>query len=492
MKYMSIPEAAKKFQLSERSVRNYCQQGRIPGAVLQGKSWLIPSNAEKPERSNAKDSNDEQVISLGYELIDFINNSPVSFFAVDNVKKLLLEAGYQELLESQTFNVNRGDKVFFIRNGSSLIALDIGEGIKDFAPYHVIASHSDSPCLKIKPNADGRSDIYNRINVEVYGGLIMSTWLDRPLGIAGRVLINRDDEIETRLINLEDDIVMIPNQCIHFNREVNTGYRFNPASDMQAFIAQELEGSPLRELLSKNLNVKPEEILTFDLYLYNREFGYLWGKKKEFVSSSRLDDLECVFTSSKAFAESHNKEAINVLYISDNEEVGSASRQGADSDFLEAILKQISSKLGLNYEVSKANSFLISADNAHAVHPNNPGITDPNNKAYMNKGIAIKSNASQSYTSDAISSAVFQKICQKANAPYQFFTNRSDMRGGSTLGNILLSHISFLSVDIGLPQLAMHSSFETAGTYDIDYAIKAFKEFYQSSIVIDGNKFIIK
>lgn len=492
MKYISINEAAKKFNISERSVRNYCGQGRIPGAILQGKSWLIPSNAVKPERSNAKENGDEDVISLGYELVDFINNSPVSFFATENVKKMLLENGFKELSENKPFNVQLGDKVLFLRNNSSLVALDIGEDVKGFAAYHVIASHSDSPCLKIKPECDGKSDIYNRINVEVYGGMIMSSWLDRPLGIAGRVMVKTNEGLQAHLINLEDDIVMIPNQCIHFNRSLNNGYAFNPASDLQAFIAQELEGSPLREMVSKHLGVAKEDIATFDLYLYNREFGYLWGKKKEYVSSSRLDDLECVFCSSKAFINSHNKNAVNVLYIADNEEVGSESRQGADSDFLQTILMQISSKLGLNYEISKANSFLVSADNAHAVHPNNPGITDGQNKAYMNKGLAIKYNAAQSYTSDSVSSAIFQKICDNANVPYQSFTNRSDIRGGSTLGNILLSHISFMSVDMGLPQLAMHSSFETAGTYDIKYAIKAFEQFYQSDIIIDGNKFIVK
>ena len=493
MKYMSIADAAKKFNLTERSVRNYCANKRIPGAVLDGKTWKIPSNAAKPERNNAKDNGlDDETLSFGYELIDFINNSPVSFFAVQNVKELLIKGGYQELFENKPFSLMKGDKVFFTRNDSSLIALNIGEEFNEFAPFHIIASHSDSPCFKIKPECDGRSDIYNRINVETYGGLIMSTWLDRPLGIAGRVIVNTPDGLENRLINLEDDIVMIPNLCIHFNREINQGYRFDPSSDLQVFIAQELEGSPLKDLLSKALKVDSKDIVNFDLYLYNREAGYLWGKKKEYVSSSRLDDLECVFCSTKAFVDSNSQTSINVLYISDNEEVGSSSRQGADGDFLEVILKQVCNKLALDYSVSMANSFLVSADNAHAVHPNKPFITDANNKAYMNKGLAIKYNASQSYTSDSVSSSIFQKICDNAEVPYQFFTNRSDIRGGSTLGNILLGHVSMLSVDMGLPQLAMHSSFETAGTLDIKSAIKAFEQFYSSTILIDGNRFIIK
>ncbi len=493
MKYLSISEAAKKFALSERSVRNYCAQGRIPGAVMQGKSWLIPDDASKPERSNGKNEElDNEVVELGYELVNFINKSPVSFFAINNVKELLLANGYKELFENKPSDIKLGDKVFFIRNGSSIVALDIGEEVnKDNFAYHIIASHSDSPCFKIKPECDSKSDIYNRINVEVYGGLIASTWLDRPLSIAGRVVIKNENGLESRLVNLSNHKVMIPNLCIHFNRDINSGYRYDPSVDLQAFLSQELSGKPLKNLLKQSLSVREEDIVNFDLYLYNQEQGYLWGNKKEYVSSSRLDDLECVFTSSNASVKSHNKNAVNVLYVSDNEEVGSSSRQGADSDFLERVLTQVSNKLGIEHSVAVANSFLVSADNAHAVHPNKPGISDPNNRPYMNKGVAIKYNAAQSYTSDAISGAIFQKLCDNASVPYQFFTNRSDIRGGSTLGNILLSHVSLLSVDMGLPQLAMHSSFETAGCKDIKYAIDVFKEFYSSSISINGDNYII-
>ena len=225
--------------------------------------------------------------------------------------------------------------------------------------------------------------------------------------------------------------------------------------------------------------------------MYNNDQGYLWGFKKEYISSPRLDDLECVFTSMKALLNSHNKSAINVLYIADNEEVGSSSRQGAAGDFLDTVLTKVSSSLGVSYELAVSNSFLVSADNAHAVHPNHSGVTDPNNKAYMNKGIAIKYNASQSYTSDAVSGAIFQRLCENSGVPYQFFTNRSDKRGGSTLGNILLSHISLLTVDVGLPQLAMHSAFETAGMKDIKYAVDVFKEFYNSNIEVNGSRYKI-
>ncbi len=492
MKYISIQEAAKKFDLSERSVRNYCAKGRIPGAILEGNTWLIPVEAKKPNRINGKEIDDSEELNSAYALLDFINRSPVSFFAIENVKSILLENGYQEVKENESHKFTKGEKVFFIRNNSSLVALNIGKELSDNFGFHIVASHSDSPCFKIKPEANNKSGIYNKYNVEAYGGLIRSTWLDRPLAIAGRVLIRNEEDIVSKLINLDDDFVMIPNTCIHFNREMNSGYEYNLATDMQPLVDQELDGDLLKNSISKKLKVKPEDIINFDLYLYNAEQGYIWGKKKEFISSSRLDDLECVYTSTMGFVNGNNDKAVNVLYISDNEEVGSSSRQGADSDFLESILKNVANDLNATYSVCVANSFLVSADNAHAVHPNRPELSDPNNSPKMNKGIAIKFNAAQSYTSDAISSAIFQKIAENSGVLCQFFTNRSDIRGGSTLGNILLSHVSLLSVDIGLAQLAMHSSFETAGTFDVHDAIKVFETFYQTDIKIDGNKYEIK
>lgn len=494
MKYITISEAAKKLDLSERSIRNYCQHKRIPGAYLEGKTWMIPENFSRPIRINGKENeNKDEFIACGYDLIKFIDNSPVNFFAVDNVKKELLENGYVELFENEPLKVKKGKKYLLVRNGTSLIGLDVGEEVdEDNCSFHIIASHSDSPCFKIKPESDSMSGPYNRLNIEPYGGLIMSTWLDRPLSIAGRVIVKNNEGLESKLLNLNDAVAMIPNLCIHFNRDINKGYQYDASVDLQAFISQEKEGQPFKDLVAKSLNVKKEDIVNFDLYLYNNEPGYLWGEKKEFVSSPRLDDLECVYTSLQAFKESHNPKAINVLYIADNEEVGSSSRQGADSDFLENVLRNVSDKLGLNYYTVIANSFLISADNAHALHPNKPGVSDPNNSPLMNHGVAIKYNASQSYTSDAVSGAIFQKMCENANVPYQFFTNRSDIRGGSTLGNILLSHVSLLSVDMGLPQLAMHSSLETAGTLDIKNAIDVFKQFYQSNIEVKGNLYMVK
>ena len=304
------------------------------------------------------------------------------------------------------------------------------------------------------------------------------------------VKVEKNGELIHQVIDFKDLTVFIPNICVHFNREVNNGYAYDMSVDMQAFISS--DGASFLEAIAKRLKVRTEDISNYDLYLYNKQSGMIWGENNEFISSPRLDDLECVYTSTRAFVESSNEDAINVLYIADNEEVGSISRQGADSDFLKSILVNVSNDLSLNYYRVIANSFLISADNAHAVHPNKPGLTDNDNKVYMNKGIAIKFNASNSYTSDGVSSSIFQKICKNASVPYQFFNNKSGMRSGSTLGNVLLSQVSLPSVDIGLPQLAMHSSYETAGTIDIKYAIKAFKEFYSSDIFVDKGKIEIK
>lgn len=489
MKYITVEEFANKVGLSARSVRNYCAQGRIAGATLSGKTWMIPESSGKPARINSNEI-DIEASKYGEDLINFINNSPVSFVAIKNIADLLLSNGYKEINEKEDYKYKRGDKVFIVRNDTTLIALNIGSNPVLENGYHVIAAHSDSPCFKIKPVSEGKTDIYHKVNIAPYGGLVAPSFLDRPLGAAGRIIYEKNGELIHQVIDFKDLTVFIPNICIHFNREVNNGYAYDMAIDMQAFISS--DGASFLEAIAKRLKVRTEDISNYDLYLYNKQSGMIWGENSEFISSPRLDDLECVYTSTRAFVESNNEDAINVLYITDNEEVGSLSRQGADSDFLKSIFVNLCNDLSLNYYRVIANSFLISADNAHAVHPNKPGLTDDDNKVYMNKGIAIKFNASNSYTSDGVSSSVFQKICKNASVPYQFFSNKSNMRGGSTLGNILLSQVSLPSVDIGLAQLAMHSSYETAGTIDIKYAIKAFKEFYSSNIFLDNGKIEIK
>ena len=492
MKYLTVEEAAKKFDLSARSIRNYCQQGRIPGATLSGKTWLIPEDAKKPERINSK--NDDlfyENAQYGNEMLSFINESPVACIVIQNIKNTLLKNGYKEVKENHKHTFKPGEKVFIIRNDTTMIALNIGKNISgNNINFHVVATHADSPCFKIKPQADISTDAYQKLNVAPYGGMIASTWMDRPLSIAGRIVVNKEDHIESTLVNFKDLTVIIPNLCIHFNRNVNNESDFNMANDMVPMLSCG-EDISLKDLLAKRLDVEKDQILNYDLYCYNKQGGMLWGEKNEFVSSCRLDDLQCVYTSMRAFVESNNDNAINVMYIADNEEVGSHSHQGADSDFLRNTLRRVCLDLNADYEIAIANSFMVSADNAHAVHPNKPEMTDKVNKTYMNKGIVIKFNSTKTYTSDGISSAIFQKICSNAGVPYQFFANRSDLAGGSTLGNILLSQVTLLSVDIGLPQIAMHSSFETAGTTDIKYAIKAFKEFYTSQILFEDNTYTI-
>lgn len=489
MKYLSVKEAAAKLNITERTVRKYCEEGIIEGAFLSGKSWIVPQNA----KINKQNKNKGPEYALAKEMLDFIDASPVSYFVIENAKEQLVEKGYRRCFENQHNEIKAGDKIYFKRNGTCLLAFNIGKNVhKDNLGYHIVISHCDSPSFKLKPLADGKSDSYNRVNVEPYGGMICPTWLDRPLSVAGRAIIKDGNKIYTKLVNIDEDLLMIPNMCIHYKHELNTGYAYNMAVDMQPFFAESLAGEPFKNLVAKNIDVKPEDILNFDLFLYNRQKGVIWGQNNEYLSSGRLDDQECVFTSLKAFLESENDDAINVLLIADNEEVGSSSRQGADADFLDIITTLVSKSLGLdNPLIARANSFMISADNGHAVHPNNPGMSDPNNRIYMNKGIGIKFNASQRYTSDGISSSLFQYLCDEEDVPYQFFTNRSDLRGGSTLGNIVLSHMSMYSVDVGLPQLAMHSAYETAGVKDVFYAYKAFKKFYSSNILVKDSSFKI-
>ena len=419
-------------------------------------------------------------MSLVNELITFIDNSPCAFHCIKNLSEELLDKGFEELKENEVFNIQRNKNYFVKRNDSSLIAFKVGN-VEDKYKFNIVASHSDSPCFKVKPKCDVLQGKYNKVLVEPYGGFIYSSWLDRPLSFAGRVILKNGNGFESKFINIQKPCAVIPNVCVHFNRLVNEGYKYNPAVDMIPFISQEIEGDVIYSHISKELNCKKEDILSFDLYLYNAEKGLIWGNNSEFISSPRLDDLECAFTSFRSFIDSNNDNSINVYAVFDNEEVGSSTYQGADSDFLSNILKRINNSLGFNeetYYCALSLSLMISADNAHAVHPNHPELTDSENKVFLNKGIVIKYNASQSYTTDSISSAAFKLICESQNIPYQEFTNRADIRGGSTLGNIAIRHASIKSIDIGLAQLAMHSSYETAGSKDIEYLYIVLKEYY--------------
>lgn len=313
----------------------------------------------------------------------------------------------------------------------------------------------------------------------------MASWFDRPLGIAGRLLVRTERGIETRLVDLDRDAVLIPNMPIHFNREVNDGYKYNAQVDLLPVYGDETAKGALSKELAEKTGVSEESVVGSDLFLYNRAAGSVWGAKNEFFSCGRIDDLECAYTSACAFLEAVPKGHINVFAVMDNEEVGSGTKQGADSTFLEDTLARIASAMGKTdseRRAAVAGSFMVSADNAHAVHPNHPEKYDAGNRTFMNGGVVVKFNANQKYTTDGVSCAIFESVCACAGVPVQHFANRSDILGGSTLGNIANAHTSMNTVDIGLAQLAMHSAYETAGCKDIEYMIRALKAFYETDV----------
>ena len=416
--------------------------------------------------------------------IDFVNQSPTAFHAIDVLGRTLEADGYQKLNEFAPWQIAPGGRYYVTRNRSALIAFQVPES--GFAPFQIVASHSDSPSFKLKPACeDEAAGHYIRLNTEKYGGMLMASWFDRPLSIAGRLLVRTPRGIETRLVDLDRDAVLIPNMPIHFNREVNDGYKYNAQVDLLPVYGDETAKGALAGELARIAGVSKEEIVGSDLFLYSRTPGSVWGANGEFFSCGRIDDLECAYTSARAFAAASPAKHINVLAVMDNEEVGSGTKQGADSTFLEDVLSRIASAMGKTDSERRAAiaaSFMVSADNAHAVHPNHPEKYDVGNRTFMNGGVVVKFNANQKYTTDGVSSAIFESICARAGVPVQHFANRSDVLGGSTLGNIANAHTSMNTVDIGLAQLAMHSSYETAGCRDLDFMIQALKAFYETDI----------
>ena len=416
------------------------------------------------------------------KLIDFIRQSPTCFHAVDTIKRELKD--FVPLQEQEKWRLAPGGKYYVVRNQSSIIAFTLPK--TPFSAFQLIASHSDSPTFKIKENAE--SDVrgkYIQLDTERYGGMIMSSWFDRPLSVAGRALVRDEHGVRTVLVNLDKDMAIIPNVAIHMNREINNGYKYNAAVDTYPLWGAEQAKGTFRAQIAQAAGVKEEDLLGADLFLYNRMEGKIWGVKEEFVSAPRLDDLECAFSSVEALKAAAEGNHANVCCVFDNEEVGSTTKQGADSTFLSDVLRRILLSLGRDEEdfyTVLANSFMLSADNAHAMHPNHPEFSDPLNCTYMNQGIVIKFNANQKYTTDGVSEAVFHHICEKAGVPVQHYANRSDMAGGGTLGNISGSHISINTLDIGLAQLAMHSCYETAGAMDVDHMINGMRAFYETDI----------
>ncbi len=422
------------------------------------------------------------------DLFQFIQDSPSMFHSIQSIRNRLDNNGFEYLPEETGWNLEKGKNYYTIRNHSSIIAFKVGDTLDDYH-FQMCASHSDSPTFKIKtvPELKGQGE-YLKLDVEAYGGMIDSTWFDKPLTVAGRALVKTNHGIENRLVYVDEDILLIPSLAIHMNRDVNKGVSLNRQVDLCPLVScGELKAGDFRKYIAKYIGVEVDDLLGLDLFLVNRQKPVQWGIKKEFISSPKLDDLECAYVTLEAFIQTNNTHDINVYCCFDNEEVGSNTKQGAMSTFLQDTLKRINIGLHKNeedYYIAIAKSFLVSADNAHAVHPNHPEKTDTVNCTYMNKGVVIKESANQKYTTDAFSRSVFMEICHQASAPYQTFANRSDMVGGSTLGNLSNTQVSVHCVDIGLPQLAMHSSYETAGVKDVESTIQALTKYYATNIKI--------
>ena len=415
------------------------------------------------------------------ELTQFLETSPCCFHAINNIKNILSGKQFIQLHENQKWTLRPGCGYFVTRSDASLIAFTIPEA--GFHSMRIIASHSDSPAFKVKENPELETDgHYIRLNVERYGGMLCAPWLDRPLSVAGRVIVkDRQGSLCSRLVNIDRDLMLIPNLAIHMNREANNGYKYNAQKDMLPLYGSLTAKGTFMKMIAEAAGVEKDEILGHDLFLYNRQKASIWGASEEFISCGRLDDLQCAFASLKGFLGGKKTSHLAVYCILDSEEVGSTTKQGAASTFLYDTLTRIHSSLGYtreDYLIHLADSFMLSADNAHAVHPNHPDKADPSNRPYLNGGIVLKFNANQKYCTDGISAAMFRDLCNTAGVPVQTFANRSDMAGGSTLGNISNTQVALNTVDIGLPQLAMHSPYETAGVEDTGYLIRAAQAFY--------------
>ena len=430
-------------------------------------------------------------MNINEQMITFIEKSPTAFHAVKTIEEELVNNGFKELKEKDTWNLVCGGKYYLTRNQSGILAFVVPETV-DALSFRMVASHSDSPSFKIKPRCVMEQEgHYVKLNVEGYGGMIMNTWMDRPLSVAGRVVVKTDTGLESRLVNVDKDLCMIPNMSIHQNRNANSDMKYNPQVDMLPVVGFGKDEGKFMNEIASCANCKVEDILSSDLYLYNRQKGCIWGEGN-YVSIGHLDDLQCAYTSLVSFIDAKCENHVNVYCCFDNEEVGSGTRQGAHSNFLSDTLYRICKSFNKELEAALAGSILVSADNAHSVHPNHPELADPTNRVHMNEGIVIKYNASQSYTTDALSSAIFMECCKQAEVPYQTFTNRSDTRGGATLGMISITHVSVPTVDIGAAQWAMHSSYETAGCKDTEYLVKALKVFYELDFELDTTQVIFK
>ena len=418
-------------------------------------------------------------------LSDFLQESPVSYFAIRSIKQRLDAAGFTELKEDAAWTVKPGQCGYVIRNGSSIIAFRLPEGAVD--GFHIIAAHSDSPSFKLKPQPVIRSGSAPvRLNVEGYGGMIRDSWFDRPLSIAGRVLVDAGETLEQRLVSFDRDLVMIPSLAIHLSRDAQGAERGSGVQkELLPILSEDMDNDGWLRLLAGQAGTEPERILGSDLFLTCRMAPVVWGAKNEFYSAPRLDDLACCYAALEGFLSAETPAQASVYCVFDNEEVGSSSMQGADSNFLAGTTRRLMRALGADeeqYDRAVAGSFLVSADNAHAFHPGYPEKYDPVNRPQMNGGPVLKHQAGLRYTTDAVSAAVFRRLCKQNGIPYQEYVNHSDVRGGSTLGNISTTQLSVRGVDIGLAQLAMHSAYETMGARDVEHLARFAAAFYAAAL----------
>ena len=416
---------------------------------------------------------------MNQALFSYIAACPTAFQAAAHTAALLEAEGYRLLRETEEWTLEPGGRYYVMRNGSSLIAFRLPKGRP--VGFMMTAAHGDSPTFKIKENAELTGENETRLSVEGYGGMLCASWMDRPLSVAGRAMVRTEDGVAMRLIDLHDDLALIPNVAIHMNRDANNGAKYNFAVDMQPLYG---EKGGFRRRIAEAAGVAEEDLLTHDLFLYNPQPGVEWGG---YISAPRLDDLQCAFAALQGFLTAGESQSAAVYCLFDNEEVGSQTKQGAASTFLRETLERICDALGLTLRTMAAGSSLLSCDNAHAMHPNHPEYADKNHAVRMNGGVVIKYNASQRYATDAVSAALFQTVCEAAGVPFQRYANRPDMAGGSTLGSIANTQVSLNMADIGLAQLAMHSAFETAGAEDTAHMVQALKTFFGMTLRSGGD-----
>lgn len=421
-------------------------------------------------------------------LMNFIDGSPSPYHAAAQAARLLEQAGFLPLNEHEKWELVPGQGYYVTRNQSSLIAFRLPRQKPE--SWRLTAAHSDSPTFAVKNDLADGDKHYLRLAVEGYGGMNCASWQDRPLTVAGRVLVATETGAESRLVYLDRDLLTIPSLAIHMQRDVNKGHEYNPQRDMQPIYG--LTGSkPLTDLLAEELGVEKDALLAWDLVLCPRQKPVVLGAEGELFQAPRIDDLGCAWAGLEGLISAKGQEKAGQVYcLFDNEEVGSGTRQGALSTFLPDVLERIACCLSMDQQEKRmalAGSMLLSADNGHAAHPNFGEKSDPANKVYPNGGVVVKYSANQKYTTNALTAGVFKAICQKAGVPVQTFANRADEPGGSTLGNLLGQQVSIPMVDIGMAQLAMHAAVETAGSRDPDYLVRACAAFYESCLTVEGD-----